>query len=618
MMRLYTVRSVRAVLVIIILPATLKLVCSFQSRYINFFHIITHHSKRSALSTSIDIKCRHNVEEDDWDIELQQEAAAALLPVFFPERADENLTAEIALKRLLRKKYSQRQQNNLSKNTTTTSDQKISMDESRGRLAELILGTSVMRLRHFFVVATPAQSTSTSFPLPHPLNYTELSPCFKEKQICEFTSCSVKEKMSMCELMVKEHAKYIISKDSTQQLESIKSLVDGSDDIALILAIEHSIPLFLASSLLSQYEFDTAKQICSLMNEPGPITIRKNAIQFKGTDDELCKLLLENDGVEASPMKNLLRRQNMDIGYDLDKVKRYKGNGQVMGQLLSPPAGCICINPPSDGRGRKKLPKSIWSMSSYQKGFFEVQDAGSQCIVQALDLIFSSMGDSTSVLDYCAGNGGKTFAISSAVFDRKIESESEDDEGNAAIASIFSHDVVDERLRQIKGSSCRVGFDLDKATGIAECNKDNLRCTLQTVSAIDLEELSASDAEFDFVLVDAPCSSSGVLRRRPSQRWLMNKGDTLRNLPDLQLDIIQKAASFVKTNGTLVYATCSLLEEENENVMKSFEKSEVFTNGGFVPCPFSADVDDISRHHEITLLPSEWNDGFFFARYRKG
>lgn len=162
---------------VIILPAILKLVCSFQSRYINTFHI-THHSKRSALSTSIDIKCRQNIEkEDDWDEELQQEAAAALLPVFFPDCADKPVTAEVALKRLLRKKYSQRQHSNQSSNTTTTSDQNKSMNESRARLAELILGTSVMRLRHF-VVAAVEQGTSTTFPLPHPFIHAELSPYY--------------------------------------------------------------------------------------------------------------------------------------------------------------------------------------------------------------------------------------------------------------------------------------------------------------------------------------------------------------------------------------------------------------------------------------------------------
>ncbi len=609
--------------VAIIAPAILKLVCSFsfQSRYINLH--ITSHSKSSARSVSIDTNCHHNEIDGDWDNDLRHEAAVALLPVFFPEHTDgtpiKPVPAEVALKRLLRKKYSQRQQHHQSNNNATTTDgNKSSMDKSRGRLAELILGTSVMRLRHFVVTAATAAQDNATFPLPYPLNYTEISPHFNENLIIsEYTSCSTEQKMHMCKLMVREHAKYIASKDSTQQLQAIQStLMSRSSDSTLLLAIEYSIPLFLASSLLSQYGFDTAKQICSLMNEPGPITIRKNAIQFQGSDEELCKLIWENDGVEALPMKNILKLQNIDI-YDLDKVKQYKGNGRVMGQLLSPPAGCICINPITDGSGRKKLPKSIWSMSSYQKGLFEVQDAGSQCIVQALDLASPSMRGSMDVLDYCAGNGGKTFAIASAAFDRKIESENDECKGKIAVVNVVSHDVVDERLRQIKGSLSRVGFILDEATGIAECERDELKCTLQTMSPTNLKELSANDKMFDVVLVDAPCSSSGVLRRRPSQRWLMSKEDTLGYLPDLQLDIIQKAASFVKNNGILVYATCSLLKEENEQVIRHFEKSDVFVNGGFVPWPFPVEDHDFSRHHEVTLLPSEWNDGFFFARYRK-
>ncbi|KAL7493726.1 hypothetical protein ACHAWT_002626 [Skeletonema menzelii] len=608
----------------IIATAIFKLVCSFSFQFTSY----TSHSKSSARSVSIDINCHHKENDGgDWDDnELRQEAAVALLPVFFPEHTDENnltpikpVTAEVALKRLLRKKYSPRQQNHQSNNATTTGGNK-SMEKSRGRLAELILGTSVMRLRHFVVAAADAaQGNYATFPLPYPLNYTELSPHFGEKQIiCEFTSCSVEEEMRMCDLMVAEHAKYIVSKDSTQQLQSIQStLMSRSNDPAILLAIEHSIPLFLASSLLSQYGSVTAKQICSLMNEPGPITIRKNAIKFNGTDGELCDWLWENDGVQAFPMKDILKPQNIDM-YDFDEMKQYKGNGRVMGQLLSSPAGCICINPPTDGRGRKKLPKSIWSMSSYQKGLFEVQDAGSQCIVRALDLVPPSTSGSMDVLDYCAGNGGKTFAIASAIFNLKMEAETDESKCNIAVANVVSHDVVDERLRQIKGSLSRVGFDLDKSTGIAECKQDNLRCTLKTVSPIELKEFSASDNYmFDVVLVDAPCSSSGVLRRRPSQRWLMSKEETLQYLPDLQLDIIQKAASFVKNNGTLVYATCSLLEEENEEVIRSFEKSQVYIDGGFVPWPFSAEGDGFSRPHEITLLPSEWNDGFFFARYRK-
>jgi 16S rRNA C967 or C1407 C5-methylase (RsmB/RsmF family) len=627
-MRSPTYNNVTTTIILLIFPTISKLVCSFQSSYVKLHNVIIPHSKNCVWSASNDLNCRHK-EWSDGDKALQQEAATALLPVFFPEHTDglasmKPMNAEMALKRLLRKKYSQRQSDNPS--NFTDQSRKSSIDKSRGRLAELILGTSVMRLRHFVVVAAVAAQDSCTVPLPYPLNYSEISPLFGEKRIIDdFISCSVESKMSICKLMVEEHAKYISSTESSQ-LEPIQALVGNDDDPTLLIAIEHSIPSFLASSLVSQYGYDTTKQICSLMNDPGPITIRKNAILFKGTDEELCTWLWEKDGVKASPMKNLLKSETMNIcSYDLDKVKRYKGNVGVMGQSIRPPAGCICIHPPTDGRGRTKLSKSIWNMLGYQKGFFEVQDAGSQCIVQALDLVPSSISDGTSVLDYCAGNGGKTFAITSAIFDRKINySESVECKNAIAVAHIVSHDVVDERLRQIKGSLSRVGFDLDSFTDIAECNQDNLRCTLQTVTPADIKALSASDTLFEVVLVDVPCSSSGVLRRRPSQRWLMSEEDTLQSLPTLQLDIIQKAATFVRGGGTLVYATCSLLKEENEEVIKSFETSEVFRNGGFVPWPFSEDCIDLSeedafrdRHHEITLLPSEWNDGFFFARYTK-
>ena len=179
---------------------------------------------------------------------------------------------------------------------------------------------------------------------------------------------------------------------------------------------------------------------------------------------------------------------------------------------------------------------------------------------------------------------------------------------------------------QIKGSLRRVGFDVDGADDIAECKQDNLSCTLQIVTPTALKALTEADTLFDVVLVDAPCSSSGVLRRRPSQRWLISEEETKVLLPSIQLEIIQLAAKLVKDNGVLVYATCSLLKEENEDVINCFETSEVFKCQGFARWPFSEDGDDCcngvqtlggSGDHSVTLLPTEWNDGFFFARYRR-
>ena len=600
---------------IIVFAALLHLVCSFQSRDINL-HIISNskYSCRSVLNPS---NCDDN-KDFEWEIELQEEASSVLLPVFYPEQSDtssKTLTAEIALKRLLRKKYSHRQQNDESDRTLHNNK---SMDESRGRLAELVLGTSVMRLRHFVAIAGAACNNS-ALPLPHPLNYTDISPLFTDKQEIGSASCSLEQKLHICRFMVREHANYIVSKDSSTLDSSIQLLLGCRDNPALILAIEHSIPIFLASSLLSQYGYDAAEKMCSLMNKAGPITIRKNVIKFTGADEDLCQWLMDNDGVDASPMRRHLNFQHKNsLGYNLDDLRLRKSNGRLIEQLTIP-SGCISINPPTDSKGRKKLPKSIWSMTSYQNGYFEVQDAGSQCIVQALDFVPPSMGESTSVLDYCAGNGGKTFAIVSSLFDGKRVSENSKSD-TEAVANVFSHDVVDERLRQIKGSQSRVGFDIDISSGIAEYKLDNTKCTLQTVSPSELDELRDSDTLFDTVLVDAPCSSSGVLRRRPSQRWMMTKQDTLQSLPSLQLEIIENAATFVEDGGSLVYATCSLLEEENEEVIKKFEKSEVYRNRGFFPWPFENDgesIEDYLRGHERTLLPSEWNDGFFFARYKR-
>lgn len=588
---------------VFVLAIILKLVDSFQASYTHLH----------GVSASIDSSKNDHNEYSAWDDALQHEAAEALLPVFFPDHNNGSggsaaaITAETTLKRLFRRKY-QRQPSN---KFTCTDQSDTTMDESRRRLAELILGTSVMRLRHFVVASAQGKAT---FPLPYPLTSIDLPINLQDDQRANCNlSYGTDEKMIICEMMVKEHARHLLSSEDSQ-LEFIKTLVGSDDDPALPLAIQYSIPLFLASSLLSQYGNNTTKQICSLMNEPGPITIRKNTILFNNTDDDLCRWLWENDGVEASPMTGLLSNQNWNVcNYDLDETKRYKVNARVMGRSLMPPRGCLCINP------KRMRPNSIWSMSGYRKGFFEVQDAGSQSIIHALDMTPSATSQGLSVLDYCAGNGGKTFQIASYLVDLMKQASKD----GVTMAQIISHDVVDDRLRQIKGSMHRVGFD-HGGSDIAECKRDNLRCTLQTVTPTDLKEISDSDTLFDVVLVDAPCSSSGVLRRRPSQRWLISEEEIKSSLPSLQLEIIQNAASFVREGGTLVYATCSLLQEENENVVKCFEKSEVFKGRGFFPWPFS-DGDEpseapklgLSRRHEITLLPSEWNDGFYFARYKR-
>jgi 16S rRNA (cytosine967-C5)-methyltransferase len=286
---------------------------------------------------------------------------------------------------------------------------------------------------------------------------------------------------------------------------------------------------------------------------------------------------------------------------------------------------------------RRRSIKSIWSMQGWKNGYFEVQDVGSQIITQSLEV---NIGE--SILDYCAGNGGKSFGLASAVLNTSPSfgnySNGECDLRRNSIShhsKIVSHDVIDERLRQIKGSLKRVGFKADKSHGndivyVARNHNGDCKCTIQIVTS---SALDAGNYTFDAVLVDAPCSSTGVLRRRPSQRWDLTEKQICEQLPQLQLKILEKAASFVREGGRLVYSTCSLLEEENECVVRKFEQSESgrdFKRWDFAPTGIESiakdeNIDDEavsnerSLRHTLTILPSKnGSDGFFIARWKRG
>ncbi|EJK55009.1 hypothetical protein THAOC_25309 [Thalassiosira oceanica] len=245
-----------------------------------------------------------------------------------------------------------------------------------------------------------------------------------------------------------------------------------------------------------------------------------------------------------------------------------------------------------------RLSKSIWSSKeAWQKGFFEVQDAGSQFIVQSLELRNNTSHQ--RILDLCAGNGGKTFAMAST----------------ACNCHIVAHDIVEERLRQIKGSLARVGFKAEdenarfNETIFASEVVMNNNCTIQIETSLNRV------CSFDTVLVDAPCSSSGVLRRRPSQRWDL-RAESIETLKELQLEILINASSLVGPGGSLVYSTCSLLRSENEDVVQGFENSKL--SDDFTRWNFGDKLRIGGLQHAVTILPTEnGSDGFFIARWKK-
>jgi 16S rRNA (cytosine967-C5)-methyltransferase len=201
------------------------------------------------------------------------------------------------------------------------------------------------------------------------------------------------------------------------------------------------------------------------------------------------------------------------------------------------------------------------SLASFRDGWFYLQDPGTLLAVGQLG---PQPGE--TILDFCAAPGGKTTFIAQLMNNQ---------------GRIVAQDVSDERLKWIQENCARLGVT---------CVKTILP------SAFSLQPLA-----FDRVLVDAPCSNTGVMRRRVDLRWRIQP-EEIERLRTAQLDLLKQAATQVKPGGFLVYSTCSLEPEENGEVVKQFLN----------------DHTNFKLECERELLPFVDNvDGAYVARMKK-
>ncbi|MCX7628075.1 MAG: RsmB/NOP family class I SAM-dependent RNA methyltransferase [Methylophilaceae bacterium] len=170
----------------------------------------------------------------------------------------------------------------------------------------------------------------------------------------------------------------------------------------------------------------------------------------------------------------------------------------------------------------------------FETGVIEVQDEGSQLLAP---LVAPRRGE--MVADFCAGAGGKTLALGALM---------------ANTGRLYAFDVSERRLANLKPRLARSGLSNVHPQRIAS-ERD--------------QKLKRLAGKFDRVLVDAPCSGIGTLRRNPDLKWRLTAQD-LAELSAKQASILEAAARLVKPGGRLVYATCSLLREENEAVVDAF------------------------------------------------
>lgn len=209
---------------------------------------------------------------------------------------------------------------------------------------------------------------------------------------------------------------------------------------------------------------------------------------------------------------------------------------KLLGQLQA--EGFDCSPTPFSPIGIRLAKRApIFTSKFFKEGHFEVQDEGSQAVALLVDA-----KPNHRVIDFCAGAGGKTLAIAASMENK---------------GRILAWDTSKKRLDQINIRLRRAGIH-NVQTHVLESEHDAF--------------IKRHKATADRVLIDVPCSGSGTWRRNPDLKWRFNKKD-LEEVCKVQQDILQSATRLVKPGGRLIYATCSVFKEENENQIEIFLKS---------------------------------------------
>lgn len=218
---------------------------------------------------------------------------------------------------------------------------------------------------------------------------------------------------------------------------------------------------------------------------------------------------------------------------------------------------------------------NIFRLQSFRDGLFEVQDEGSQLVGQLLD-----PKPTWKVMDACAGAGGKTLHLAAIMKNR---------------GEIVAADVHDRRIGELRKRAARAGAS-------------NVRMML-TEEAGDRESFTDF---FDLVFLDVPCSGTGTLRRNPGLKWSLKESD-IPELRDKQIAIMEHHRRFVKPGGLLFYATCSLLKDENEEVVGDFlSRHADFERADLAEYAQRTGLTSFISDNTLRLFPhTHGTDGFF-------
>jgi 16S rRNA (cytosine967-C5)-methyltransferase len=323
---------------------------------------------------------------------------------------------------------------------------------------------------------------------------------------------------------------------------AIDGVIAGERDRVKRIALGCSLPDWIAARLVADWG-DDAEPLARALNQRAPMTVRANLAKL---DRDALIAALAAEQIAASPGR------------------------------WSPTAVII------DAGSRTNL----FATAAFQRGELEAQDEGSQLLAE----LATPRAAKATVLDLCAGAGGKTLAIAAAMGNR---------------GRIVATDVDGKKLEELRRRARRAGIT-----------------TIQAATITDARDrpppLAAIAGKADVVLVDAPCSGLGALRRNPEARWRLRESD-LADFARRQREILGAAVELAAPGGLVIYATCTILREENQDVV-----------AGILTACSSARAIPLSAHldreraavlgdgiHLIVTPHRHGTDGFFAAVLRR-
>lgn len=299
----------------------------------------------------------------------------------------------------------------------------------------------------------------------------------------------------------------------------------------------------------------------------GPAQIEPGEVAAKGgvAPNWLVQELKES-GIDASEAQALLGRAPLDVRVNSLKASRAMLDLPLEGEALA-----------ASNAVRFPTGTQVEQWPAYRDGQIEVQDHGSQLICEALD---AQPGE--TIIDLCAGAGGKTLALAAAVDNQ---------------AELVACDTDKRRLGNLAPRAKRAGAKIDH--------------TILLDPGREMEALEPWRGKADRVLVDAPCSGTGTWRRNPEGRWRLDSAELAR-LVKLQDHVLDIAVQLVRPGGTITFVTCSLLDQEGTQRIETSLKRHSQLQPIMAEMPLGR-----SHGHGVRLTPAhDGTDGFFVAMMR--